>query len=84
MERRLEADDGSKSHVTQWASLNPVVPHGLLQLTCGTPGIVYHVSCAHCSPGLAERAGLSAFLCSISIRNLLHVPQRLICADRAA
>ena len=33
LERRLEADDGSKSHVTQWASLNPVVPHGLLQLT---------------------------------------------------
>ena len=80
MEHRLEKDDGSKSHVTQWASLNPVVPHGLLQLTCGTPGIVYHVSCAQCSPGLAERAGLSAFLCSISI----YCPQRPICADRAA
>ena len=28
--------------VHHWQNFCPAVPQGLLQLTCGTPGIVYH------------------------------------------
>jgi len=61
---QLEQDDGSVSHVTQWASLSPVVPHGLLQLICGTPGLVYHGGLIHARlmpfDPVAQRPGLPA------------------------
>ena len=43
----IEEDDWSEEaiqhwDVHHWQNVSPVVPQGLLQLTCGTPGIVYH------------------------------------------
>jgi len=43
----IEGDDWSAEaiqhwDVHHWQNVSPVVPQGLLQLTCGTPGIVYH------------------------------------------
>jgi hypothetical protein len=43
----IESDDWSQQaidhwDVHHWQNFCPAVPQGLLQLTCGTPGIVYH------------------------------------------
>jgi hypothetical protein len=48
----IEADDWSDAaiqdwDVHHWQNLNPAVPQGLMQLTCGTPGIVYHGGLMH-------------------------------------
>lgn len=45
--KMIEEDDWSEEaiqhwDVHHWQNVSPVVPQGLLQLTCGTPGIVYH------------------------------------------
>ena len=52
IERRLEvmrADDGNPAEwdVHHWQDINPVVCEPLLQLTTGTPGVIYHGGLCH-------------------------------------
>ena len=79
--QQLKDDDGRTSHVTQWASLCPVCPHGLLQLICGTPGAVYHGGLVHARlmpfDPVAKRPGLPP-----GVALLVHTVQlgRAVCS----
>jgi hypothetical protein len=46
---KIENDewDVEKWDVHHWQNLNPVVPEGLIQLTCGSPAAIYHGGLLH-------------------------------------
>jgi hypothetical protein len=77
---RIKKDNGDPEtwDVHHWQDLNPVIPEGLIQMTMGTPGAVYHGGLLHASvryfdpkrrrPGLPEH--VAALVARISAEGI--------------